>query len=106
MACRRGKSAWRNLRRRLCSGLTLIAYLAAALGFPVPEGLANEHGSAACGPKMCCCGSVEQCKTSGCGCSHPAPAADPIPDEQTLPSCCTKHPPSSGHVKKSPLFPV
>ncbi len=62
----------RNLPRRawphrLLSGVTLLAYLVAAIGFPVPESPAHSCGQQACG-----CGTSEQCQAGGCGCSQRA----------------------------------
>jgi hypothetical protein len=67
----------RNLRRRAISSVTLLAYLACAIGFPMPDAAAN-----ACGQTVCCCGTAEQCQSSGCGCT-PAPKIE-------VPSCCSK----------------
>lgn len=80
-----GKPLWRSLRRRLCSGVTLLAYVVAAIGFPVPE--APAQSPHACGQQVCCCGSAEQCKASGCGCSHQTPETPP---EEQEPDCCSK----------------
>lgn len=85
-------------RQRLLSGITLLAYLACAIGFPMPE--AFSYSASACGQQVCCCGSPEKCRASGCGCSHespPPPAAqdDDEPDcckqsSEDAPSCCVQ----------------
>jgi hypothetical protein len=66
------------MRRRLISSVTLLAYLACAVGFPMPEMAARSPNS--CGQQVCCCGTLEQCQASGCGCT-PAPVVN---------SCCAK----------------
>jgi hypothetical protein len=87
---------WRALRRRLCSGVTLLAYFIAAIGFPLPQTLA--HAMNACGEQVCCCGTAVECKASGCGCSHetaPQPESEP-------PACCKEKPAASCRVKEAP----
>ncbi len=87
---------WRALPRRLLSGVTLLAYLVAAIGFPVPQ--APAHAGNACGQQVCCCGTAVQCKASGCGCSHqtaPEPEIEP-------PACCKKKPAATCRVKEMP----
>jgi hypothetical protein len=80
------KPLWRSLRRRLCAGVTLLAYLAAAIGFPAPQTPAQAPH--ACGQQICGCGTQEQCKASGCCCSHGTPPAPP--KEQEPADCCSK----------------
>lgn len=114
-----GRPSGRLLRRRLCVGVTLLAYVAAAIGFPAPatSGPASPN---ACGQAVCCCGSAEQCKASGCGCPHspaqPPPVESPASccskkveeptcctqdiDETVEPSCCSK-PASTGPLTNS-----
>ena len=87
-----GSPVWRVLRRRLCAGVTLFAYLFAAIGFPVSEGASpSGAGSNQCGQAVCCCGTAEQCKTSGCGCSHHIVQQphEPTASEAEVPSCCS-----------------
>jgi hypothetical protein len=79
-----GKPLWRACRRRLCAGVTLMAYLAAAIGFPMPATSAQEPG--ACGQRVCCCGTPAQCKANGCGCSHDGTESEDEPS----PDCCKK----------------
>ncbi|MBI2806543.1 MAG: hypothetical protein HYX68_16300 [Planctomycetes bacterium] len=67
------------MRRRLASSITLLAYLAAAIGFPMP-------GWATARSASCCCGTVQQCQASACGCSHGTPG----PIENAKPSCCSQ----------------
>ena len=85
-----GKPVGRILRRRLCSGVTLLAYLIAVIGAPVPE--TSGQSPNACGQEVCCCGTPEQCQASGCGCPHrgqlPAPQ-EALPEEEDTPSCCS-----------------
>jgi hypothetical protein len=74
----------RAIARRLCVAVTLLTYLATAIGFPLPASVANAAPAGhVCGQRVCCCGTVEQCKTSGCGCSHTV-------EESNTPSCCVK----------------
>jgi hypothetical protein len=82
------KPVWRNLRRRICSGVTLLAYLAAAIGFPLPQTFARQ--SNACGRQVCGCDSAEQCKARGC-CSQGTPQAPP--EESEPGDCCSKKKP-------------
>jgi hypothetical protein len=87
---------WRVWPRRLLSGVTLLAYVVAAIGFPVPQTPA-QTGSG-CGQQVCCCGTAVQCKASGCGCSHetaPEPEIEP-------PACCKKEPAATCRVKEMP----
>jgi hypothetical protein len=72
-------------RRRLIAAVTLLTYVACAIGFPLPESAASAHGSRqhACG----CC-TTEVCGAEGgCCCSRPVPPA---------PSCCTNPVPRTG----------
>jgi hypothetical protein len=62
------KAFWRSLRRRLCAGLTLAAYLAAALGVPLPASgrPKDSHTPFPCQNHACGCVTAEQCWTSCC----------------------------------------
>jgi hypothetical protein len=80
---------WRAVRRRLCAGVTLLAYLATAIGFPVPAAEAKSASGGAA--QVCCCGTPVQCKVSGCGCSH---ESEPEP-----PTCCTEKKPKDDSVR-------
>jgi hypothetical protein len=86
-----GKPLWRSLRRRLCAGVTLLAYLVAAIGFPAPQTSAQARHP--CGQQVCGCGTAQQCKASGCCCSHGAPQAPPA--EQEPAGCCSKKKPAA-----------
>ena len=83
-----GNPLRRSLRRRLCAGVTLLAYIVAAIGFPLPAMSAKSPH--ACGQAVCGCGTAEQCKASGCGCSHV-----PEPPVETPGTCCSKKKPSA-----------
>ena len=102
MLCTLGKLLGRSLRRRLCAGVTLLAYLIAAIGFPLPATSANSPH--ACGQAVCGCGTAEQCEASGCGCSHA-----PDPQEETPGDCCSKKKPTKSRcapdkkVKSEPI---
>src|SRR4051794_24829252 len=82
-----GKHSWSHWRRRLCSAVTLLAYLTSAIGFPIPVMVASPGST--CGQQVCCCGTAEQCRASGCACPH-HPAPTPAPDVDPVPSCCAK----------------
>jgi hypothetical protein len=99
-----GKPGWRNLRQRLCSAVTLLAYLAAAIGYPVPETFASRGQTAnGCGRQVCCCGSAEQCRASGCCCSHhtPVPQEDVPRQDEPAPDCCSERPKAPPAAKSS-----
>jgi hypothetical protein len=93
MRLRRRKTFWRSLRRRLVAGLTLVAYLVAAVGFPLPAGAARRPGSppAPCGNQLCGCESAEH----GSGrCCCPAPkgsVAEKAPPVPHCPQCAQAH---------------
>lgn len=90
--------------RRLISGVTLLAYLVAAIGFPMPASSAT--GANACGQRICCCGSETQCRASGCGCSHSSATTDEETTEPSAaPSCCESPPKPSCCAKSSPENP-
>jgi hypothetical protein len=74
------KTLWRALRRRLPAALTLIAYLIAALGVPVPAESRSGNGVKACG-----C-STEECHDGQCCC-----APKPAPPKPTG-TCCEHKP--------------
>jgi hypothetical protein len=58
---------WRSLRRRLCAGLTLVGYLLATLGLPLPGPAAPKNGERfPCENHSCGCQSAEQCWRSCC----------------------------------------
>jgi hypothetical protein len=96
-----GKLEWRTLRRRLCAGVTLLAYLIAAIGFPAPQTSAQTTSS--CGQQVCCCGSAAQCKASGCGCPHGGEAEPP--KEEEAGSCCVKKKQETSVTPKAPSKP-
>ena len=77
----------RGWRRRTCVGVMIVAYLTAAIGYPLPEGRSESANS--CGAGVCGCGTAEQCKASGCGCSHSKAEPKPTPPPA---SCCAKKP--------------
>jgi hypothetical protein len=63
----RRKIPWRSLRRRLAAAVTLCAYLAAALGLPLPASPPREKGQPfPCMDHPCGCQTAEQCWTSCC----------------------------------------
>lgn len=80
--------AWRKLQRPVVSAVTLLAYLVATIGYPMPAGSSSHP----CGQRVCHCGSDEACRASGCGC-RVAQASE----QQPAPSCCEQddHPPSA-----------
>jgi hypothetical protein len=63
--------SWRSLPRRLCAGLTLLAYLATALGLPLPAAGRPKDGEPfPCQDHPCGCRTAEQC-WRGCCCFTP-----------------------------------
>jgi hypothetical protein len=58
---------WRALRRRLIAGLTLVAYLLATLGVPLPAAARRPDDQPfPCQDHPCGCRTAEQCWTSCC----------------------------------------
>jgi hypothetical protein len=58
---------WRSLRHRLAAGVALCAYLAAALGLPLPASPPREKGQPfPCMDHPCGCRTAEQCWTHCC----------------------------------------
>src|SRR5262245_56794506 len=86
---------WRPCTRRPCAGVTLAAYLVAALGIPLPTSARLPFGGpAACHGLACGCASVEECRHSCC-CSGPAAAPDPPPASPTQPRKKRANPPAA-----------
>jgi hypothetical protein len=100
MLFRLGKPGWRLLRRRLCAGVILLAYVVAAIGVPVPD--APAKSAHACGQQVCGCGTAEHCKEGGCCCSHKAPET---PQEEKS-DCCAKKKPAASKDNASPKGPA
>jgi hypothetical protein len=58
---------WRNLPRKLCSCLTLVTYLVAALGVPMPvSARPKDHSPFPCQNHPCGCVTAEQCWRACC----------------------------------------
>ncbi len=56
------RTFWRFVRRRLFAGLTLVAYVATAVGFPAPVLPAKTAGAPfPCQNHLCGCRSAEEC---------------------------------------------
>jgi hypothetical protein len=73
MTARRPKTRWYPSRRRLLSGLWLLAYLAGTLGFPVSspiQGGKDRSQPFPCQDRPCGCRSAEECWRSCC-CTTP-----------------------------------
>ncbi len=81
MRCFRRHSFWRSLRRRLCAGLTLLAYVMTAFGVPLPA----DAGPRPCSGAACGCAG-DECSKGSCCCSPQL--AKPPPKK----SCCTGAP--------------
>ena len=63
----RRNTFWRRLPRRVCAGVSLAAYLVAAVGFPIPAASAAIGGIPfPCQNHACGCQSAEQCWRSCC----------------------------------------
>jgi hypothetical protein len=61
------KVYWRRPARRVCAGVALVAYLLAAIGFPVPASAAKSAGAPfPCQNHACGCRTAEQCWRSCC----------------------------------------
>jgi hypothetical protein len=101
MLFRLGKPGWRLLRRRLCAGVLLLAYVVAAVGVPVPD--APAKSAHACGQQVCGCGAAER-EAGGCCCSHKAPETPP-PEEKPG-DCCAKKKPAASKDNASPKAPT
>src|SRR5262249_12218683 len=76
------------VRRRLSAALVLVAYLAAAVGFPVSAAPPKERDStpAPARGRPCCCGSAD-----ACCCSVPeadGKAAEPDDPAEAPSPCC------------------
>jgi hypothetical protein len=64
---------WRTLRHRLLAALSLVGYLAAAIGYPLPAASAGRKDYSQpfpCQGHLCGCQSAEEC-WSGCCCLSP-----------------------------------
>jgi hypothetical protein len=62
MSWSRLRTSWRSLGRRLCAGVTLIAYLAAALGLPLPAAARRAADQQfPCQNHPCGCLTAEEC---------------------------------------------
>jgi hypothetical protein len=67
MPASRRKTFWRPLRRRLCAGITLVAYLLTALGVPLPAATRKDADQPfPCQDHPCGCQTAEQCWASCC----------------------------------------
>ena len=85
----RWRTFWYDSPRRAISVVTLLGYLASAIGFPMPADSASANP---CGQRVCCCGSEAQCRATGCGCSDsplPPPAKSPAPTPPPA-NCCSQ----------------
>jgi hypothetical protein len=60
MPMRRRKGFWRSLRHKCCVAVSLVAYLAAAIGFPLPA------SAPAKGDRPCGCPALDQCRHQCC----------------------------------------
>src|SRR5438874_8845552 len=92
--------AWRtSWRRKACSAVTLLAYLCATAGLPMPLA-AGEPGQAAfpCQMLLCGCLTAEQCQSCGCftpqqqaawaAAQHTQPPAREESEPTPPPACC------------------
>lgn len=79
--------SWLLFTRRLCAAGTLLAYLCAVVGVPMPARAARPQGAAfPCQQLGCGCQTASDC--DGCGCFAPS-AAEPEPKpEEPAPACC------------------
>jgi hypothetical protein len=66
MRSTRRNTFWRRLPRRICAGVALVAYLIAAIGFPVSASARSRGIPFPCQDHPCGCQSAEQCWRSCC----------------------------------------
>src|SRR5262245_41123526 len=96
MSAARRPGQRRPLRQQLCAVVSLIAFLIAALGFPIPVPAKKcGDGVFACQGLGCGCETAEQCATCGCfgaGETCSRSVAPPFPAET---SCCCGNPKGS-----------
>jgi hypothetical protein len=62
------RKVWPSLNRRFCSGLTLLAYLGAAFGLPVPAQTRAVSADRPCGSGHCACSEEAQSNHECCCC--------------------------------------
>jgi hypothetical protein len=90
MRLTRRTTFWRAFPRRVGVCAALVAYLVAAVGFPVPAAALSTHPShCAAASQSCCCPSAAQ--AAGCCCCagrHHSADTDPAP---VRPCCRNKH---------------
>src|SRR5438874_7834784 len=107
--------AWRtSWRRKACSAVTLLAYLCATAGLPMPLAAGNP-GQAAfpCQTMLCGCLTAEQCQSCGCftpeeqaawaAARNAAPPANAVSEENGSAGCCcdaTHETPGCQHCAK------
>jgi len=88
----------RFLRRKACSAVTLVSYLCATVGLPMPLA-AGKPGEAAfpCQMLLCGCLTAEQCQNCGCftpqeqaawAAAHNVAPSNPDGEENKPSSCC------------------
>jgi hypothetical protein len=85
----RRTSLRRSFWRRLCAGLTLVAYLLTAFGVPLPAGATS---TSACAATACGCASDEQCRSGSCCCSTDGKSTNapaPAPGKKPTAASCT-----------------
>ena len=83
---------WHQLPRRICTSVTLVCYLVAAFGMPLPMARAHNDTapSGSCQDNACGCPTVEQCQTSCC-CPTPKSAGELPPKDHGQPAKPKRH---------------
>jgi hypothetical protein len=79
----------RSHRRRFrpfCGGVALAAYLAVAVGFPVPAANRPEHDPSPCPPDSCACDPADRA-AHRCCCCQPVPTPQPVAEVPEPPAC-------------------
>ncbi len=85
MHLRRRAMIWRSCRRKICAGVVLVAYLAAAGGFPLPGVAAAECAKADVAKPQCGCCAAARAGRQCCCCAQPKTEAE---DGAVVKSCC------------------
>lgn len=97
MRSRLHQNLWPHFHRKVCSALTLCAYLSAAIGMPLP---AQSRSANHCG-EVCACPSAAQAAHECC-CSGGVnePQTSPVKSQSTCPFCAEAEDGESAPITK------